>query len=35
MIDSNIFAQNEKQHDTLIQTIRIYSQEVGMEFGMK
>ena len=34
MNDIKIFDKNEKL-ETLIQTIRIYSQDIGMEFGMK
>ena len=30
---SNIFAKNEKELETLIQTVRIYSQNIRMEFG--
>ena len=30
-----LFAKNEKEFGTLIQTIRIYSQDVGMEFGIE
>ena len=33
--DIKIFAKNEKELETLIQTIRIYSQDTGMEFGCK
>ena len=32
---SNFFAKNEKELETLIQTVRIYSQDIGMEFGIK
>ena len=32
MDDIKIFTQYEKELDTLIQTIRIYSQDIGMEF---
>ena len=35
MDDIKIFAKNEKERETLIQTIRIYSQGIGMEFGIK
>ena len=34
MDDIKPFAENEKELETLIQTIGIYSQEVGMEFGI-
>ena len=30
-----LFVKNEKELDTLIQTIRIYSQNIGMEFGIE
>ena len=30
-----IFAKNKKELETLIQTIRIYSQDIGMEFGIE
>ena len=32
MDDIKIFAKNEKEVETLIQTIKIYSQDMGMEF---
>ena len=32
MNDITVFAQNEKELETLLQTIRIYSQDIGMEF---
>ena len=32
--DIKLFAQNEKEWETLIQTFRIYSQDIGMEFGI-
>ena len=32
MGDTRIFAKNEKEQKTLIQIIRIYSQDIGMEF---
>ena len=31
--DIKLFAKNEKELETLIHTVRIYSQEIGMEFG--
>ena len=36
-MDIKIFAQNlkEKQLETLIQIIRIYSQDIGMEFSIE
>ena len=30
-----IFAKNEKERETLIQTIGIYSQDLGMEFRIE
>ena len=33
--DLNIFAKNEKELEILVQTIRIYSQDIGMEFGIE
>ena len=29
------FSKNEKELETLIQTVRIYSQDKGMEFGIE
>ena len=29
------FAKNEKELEALIQTIRIYSKDIGMEFAIK
>ena len=33
--DIKVFAKNEKELENMIQTIRIYSQDIGMEFGIK
>ena len=33
MDDIKLFANNEKELETLIQAMRIYSQDIGMEFG--
>ena len=33
--DIKLFANNEKEMETLIHTIRIYSQDIGMEFGIE
>ena len=33
MEDIKLFAKNEKELETLIHAIRIYSQDIGMEFG--
>ena len=35
MDDIKQFAKNEKERETLIHTVRIYSQDVGMEFGIE
>ena len=33
--DMKLFPQNEKEFETLIQTLRIYSQDIEMEFGIE
>ena len=33
--DIKLFAKNEKELETLIHAIRIYSQDIGMEFGIE
>ena len=35
MDDIKLFAKNEKEVETLIHTVRIYSQDIGMEFGIE
>ena len=35
MDDIKLFAKNEKEPETLIHTIRICSQDIGMEFGIE
>ena len=35
MDDIKIFAKNQRELETLIQTIRIYTQDIGMEFGIE
>ncbi len=35
MDDIKLFAKNEKEEETLIHAVRIYSQDVGMEFGIE
>ncbi len=35
MDDSKVFAKNEKELETVIHTVRIYSQDIGMEFGIE
>ena len=34
-IDDKLFAKNEKELQTLILAVRIYSQDMGMEFGIE
>ena len=34
MDDLKVFGKNEKQLDTLINTVRIFSNDIGMEFGI-
>ena len=33
--DIKLFAKNEKELKTLVHTVRIYSQDIGMEFGIE
>ena len=33
--DIKLFAKNEKELETLIHAARIYSQDIGMEFGIE
>ena len=35
MYDIKLFAKNKKELETLIQGVRIYSQDIGMEFGIE
>ena len=35
MDDIKLFAKNEKEQETLIHAVRIYSQDIGMEFGIE
>ena len=35
MDDIKLFAKNEKELETLIQTVRIYSPDIKMEFGIE
>ena len=35
MDDIKLFAKNEKELETLMQTVRIYSQDIGLEFGLE
>ena len=32
-MDIKLFAENEKKLETLIQAVRIYSDDIGMEYG--
>ena len=35
MDDIKLFAKNEKELEILIHAVRIYSQDIGMEFGIE
>ena len=35
MDDIKLFAKNEKEQETLIHAVRIYSQDIGMEFAVE
>ena len=35
MDDIKLFAKNKKELETQIHTVRIYSQDIGMEFGIE
>ena len=35
MDDIKLFAKNEKEFETIIHTVRIYSQDIGIEFDIK
>ena len=35
MDDLKLYAKNEKELDTLVQTVRIFSEDIGMEFGIQ
>ena len=35
MDDIKLFAKNENELETLIDAVRIYSQDIGMEFGLE
>ena len=35
MDDIKLFAKNEKELETLIQAVRIYNQDIGMEFDIE
>ena len=35
MDDIKLLAENEKELETIIHAVRIYSQSIGMEFGIE
>ena len=35
MDDVKVFARTKKELETVIQTVRIYIQDIGMEFGIE
>ena len=35
MDDITLFAKNDREFETLIQTVKIYSQYIGMKFGIE
>ena len=35
MDDLKLYAMNEKGVDSLIQTVRVFSEDIGMEFGIE
>ena len=35
MDDLRLFAKNKNQIDSLVQTVRIFSEDIGMQFGIK
>ena len=35
MDDTNLFAKNEKELETLVEAVRIYIQDKGIEFAIK
>ena len=35
MDDIQLLGENEKELENLLQTVRIYSQDIGMEFGFE
>ena len=34
MDDLKLYAKNEKQLDSLVQTVRTFSEDIGMQFGI-
>ena len=35
MDDLKLYCRNEKGLDPLVQTVRVFSEDIGMEFGIK
>ena len=35
MDDLKLYSRNEKELDSLVQTIRFFSKDIGMEFGLE
>ena len=35
MDDLKLYGQNGKQIDTLVNTVQIFSEDIGMEFGIR
>ena len=35
MDDLKLFAKNENEIDSLVQTVRIFSDDIGMKFGLE
>ena len=35
MDDIKLFAKNEKELETLIQSVRMYTQDIGMEYSIE
>ena len=35
MDNIKLFAKNERESETLIQAVKIYCQEIGIEFGIE
>ena len=35
MDNLRLFAKNKNQIDSLVQTVRIFSEDIGMQFGIK
>ena len=35
MADIKLFTKNQKEMETLMQAVRIYSEDIGMEFGIE